>query len=294
MTAAPPPSRIRAAFRAIAAVVAFFIFGLALFFFGLTPFVKRLAGGLTPAALAKDPPPLFVLVQGIGLLLAFGVATWLIGVKWLGLDARALRWRVRIGRLRAFGLGVLLGALPAVLVMLLGVVAGGASWVRDSGSFGDYTGGVIKTVVFLAPAALAEEVMFRGVPLVVLARLFGRPLALVTLAVAFSVAHLGNPDISGRAVGNIALAGILLSLAFYTAGGMWTAFGAHLGWNAMLAALGAPVSGLPFAIPYIDYTMGGPAWLTGGAFGPEGGLLGTLAIAAAIVVAFRWTRKEET
>ena len=56
---------------------------------------------------------------------------------------------------------------------------------------------------------------------------------------------------------------------------MWTAFGAHLGWNATLAALAAPVSGLPFDIPYIDYRMGGPAWLTGGAFGPEGGLLAT-------------------
>ena len=59
---------------------------------------------------------------------------------------------------------------------------------------------------------------------------------------------------------------------------MWTAFGAHLGWNATLAALAAPVSGLPFDIPYIDYRMGGPAWLTGGAFGPEGGLLATVAL----------------
>ena len=110
----------------------------------------------------------------------------------------------------------------------------------------------------------------------------------------FSLAHLDNPDVSARAIGNVALAGILLSLAFYSPGGMWTAFGAHLGWNATLAALGAPVSGLPFDIPYIDYTMGGPPWLTGGRFGPEGGLLGTIAITAAIFVAARWARKEAT
>jgi hypothetical protein len=61
-----------------------------------------------------------------------------------------------------------------------------------------------------------------------------------------------------------------------------------------LAALGAPVSGLPFEIPFVDYTMGGPAWLTGGAFGPEGGLLSTVAITGAIVLAVHWVRKHPT
>ena len=60
--------------------------------------------------------------------------------------------------------------------------------------------------------------------------------------------------------------------------GMWAAFGLHLGWNWTLAALDAPVSGLELHVPLIDYYPGGPAWLTGGAFGPEGGVLGTLAL----------------
>ncbi len=294
MTGAPPPSRLATSLRAIGAVVAFFALGLLLFFVGIIPFASRLSGGLTPDQLSRNPPPIFALAQGVGLLVAFGLATWVIGVKLLHLDARALRWRVSMSRLRAFGLGVLLGALPAALAMVLGVIAGGAAWVRDSGAATDYAGGLAKTAALLAPAALAEEVMFRGVPLIVMARLVGRPAALVGLAVLFSLAHLDNPDVSARAIGNIALAGILLSLAFFTPGGMWTAFGAHLGWNATLAALGAPVSGLPFDIPYIDYTMGGPAWLTGGSFGPEGGLLGTVAITAAIVFAARWTGKDET
>ena len=51
----------------------------------------------------------------------------------------------------------------------------------------------------------------------------------------------------------------------------------------MLAALDAPVSGLPFRHSRcIDYRSGGPAWLTGGAFGPEGGLAATLALAIAV------------
>ncbi len=294
MTGAPPPSRLRSTLRAIAAVLAFFAFGLLLFFTGFVPFVRRLSGGLSPAELARQPPPLFAFTQGAGLAIAFGLATWVIGVKLLKLHATDLRWKTSVSRARGFVTGLLLGGLPAALAMVLGVFAGGAAWVRDGGAASDFPGGVLVTVAILAPAALAEEVMFRGVPLVVLARWIGRPAALVLLSVLFSLAHIDNPEVSARAIGNVALAGILLSLAFYSPGGMWTAFGAHLGWNATLASLGAPVSGLPFDIPYIDYTMGGPPWLTGGRFGPEGGLLGTIAITAAILVAARLVRKEAT
>jgi hypothetical protein len=291
---APPPSRLRSTLKAIGAIVVFFLLGLLLFYIGFVPFSGFLARGHGAAELARTPPPGLLLAQGLGLLIAFGVSTWAIGIKLMRLDARSLRWKITTNKGRAFLMGVALGALPAALAMILGVIAAGASWIGDTGGPTDYAGGVLMTVALLAPAALAEEVMFRGVPLVILARMVGRPAALIVLSVLFSLAHFDNPDVSVRAIGNIALAGILLSLAFYTPGGMWTAFGAHLGWNATLAALGAPVSGLPLDIPYIDYTMGGPPWLTGGSFGPEGGLLGTVAITAAIVVAARWTRKEET
>ena len=93
--------------------------------------------------------------------------------------------------------------------------------------------------------------------------------------VIFALFHGLNPGITPLGLGNIALAGIFLGVAFYAPGGLWTAFGAHLGWNATLAALDAPVSGLPFSIPLIDYRAGDPVWLSGGHFGPEGGLLAT-------------------
>ena len=110
----------------------------------------------------------------------------------------------------------------------------------------------------------------------------------------FAVAHITNPNVTTAGIFNIALAGVFLSLAFFSPGGMWTAFGAHLGWNVTLAALAAPVSGLPFDIPYIDYHMGHPAWLTGGSFGPEGGLLATFALTVTVVLVAQWVRKEPT
>jgi uncharacterized protein len=244
--------------------------------------------------LTRHPSISLSLLQGLGLLLAFGLATWIIGVKLLRLDLRDLRWRAPLGSARGFGAGLVLGILPAAVAMLLGVIAGGAAWVPDSGSLSQYLARIGLILMVLAPAALAEEVIFRGVPLVILSRVLGRPAALVLLSIGFALAHVTNPDVTARALGNITLAGILLSLAFYSPGGMWAAFGAHLGWNMTLAALGAPVSGLPFEIPFVDYRMGGPAWLTGGAFGPEGGLLSTAAITSAIVLVAQWVRRDPT
>jgi len=58
----------------------------------------------------------------------------------------------------------------------------------------------------------------------------------------------------------------------------------------VLACLDTPVSGVPFDIPLLDYRAGGPVWLTGGAFGPEGGLGATIALTLAIYVTARWAR----
>jgi hypothetical protein len=62
----------------------------------------------------------------------------------------------------------------------------------------------------------------------------------------------------------------------------------------LLAALDTPVSGVPFRIPFLDYLPGEPAWLTGGQFGPEGGLSATLALTIAVLVARRWAGAKDT
>jgi uncharacterized protein len=280
--------------RAVLGSFGFLLLGFILFGLAVAPFASHFTGPGTAEEMARHPSISVSLLQGIGLLLAFGLATWIVGVRVLRLDLRDLRWRTMLGSARGFGAGLVLGILPAAVAMLLGVIAGGAAWLPDKGSLPEYLGRIGLILLVLAPAALAEEVIFRGVPLVLLSRVLGRPTALVLLSIAFALAHVTNPDVTARALGNITLAGILLSLAFFSPGGMWAAFGAHLGWNMTLAALGAPVSGLPFEIPFVDYSMGGPAWLTGGAFGPEGGLLSTIAITSAIVLAARWIQRDPT
>ena len=234
-----------------------------------------------------------ILVGGISQLLGFSFATWLIGFRVLRLHRADLRLAPpRIG-LRGFAIGLTIGVAAAGLALLGSVALARSHWSPDAGGVSEYIVQVAKTIAVLAPAALSEEVMVRGLPLVLVAAALGRGIALLLVAgLLFALFHGLNPGVTPLGLGNIAMAGIFLGVAFYAPGGLWTAFGAHLGWNTTLAALDAPVSGLPFDIPLLDYFAGDPAWLSGGKFGPEGGLMGTVAITAALLWTWRWARKE--
>jgi membrane protease YdiL (CAAX protease family) len=292
-SATSKPARITLS-KAIGWSVAFMLLGIAASAAILALCAVISYGSLTRGLLALREPGLAqVVAGGVSQLLGFAFATWVVGFRILHLNRSQLRWAApRIG-VPGLAIGVMLGAAAAAVALLAAVVLANSHWSHDSGGLGEYVTQVMKTSFVLAPAALSEEVMFRGIPLVLLAAAVGRGTALVVVAgLVFALFHGLNPGVTALGLGNIALAGIFLGVAFYAPGGLWTAFGAHLGWNATLAALDAPVSGLPFRIPLIDYRPGDPAWLSGGPFGPEGGLLATAAITAALLVAVRWTGKD--
>jgi len=241
----------------------------------------------------QTPTPIQTLVQGTAQLIGFLLATVMIGrwmLQWRFSDLRWTRGRIA---LTGTGRGLALGAGAAALAVGGAVVLRTAFWSPDQGGLGDYLTQVTKTTAVLAPAALSEEIIFRGLPLVLLASVIGRTPALLLISGGvFSLLHGLNPNITPLGFLNIALAGLFLGVTFYAPGGIWTAFGAHLGWNATLAALDAPVSGMPFRIPLFDYHAGQPFWVSGGPFGPEGGVLATFALVAALLIARRWTREE--
>lgn len=265
--------------------LAFLVLGMALTIVLLIP-----AAAVVP--LGFEAPLQAALVQAACMLLAFGAATWLIGLRVLRLTPGDLRWaNARTGG-RGFMVGLLLGGVPAIAALGAGALIGSAGWRLDGGGFVEWLGVAALTGSILLPAAFAEEIVFRGVPLVLLAAVLGRWVAGPLLAALFALAHVANPGVTVLALGNIALAGVFLTACFYLPGGLWTATGAHLGWNLTLAALAAPVSGLPLAMPMLDYVVGGPAWLTGGGFGPEGGVVATAALLLATVVVARHIPQE--
>lgn len=142
---------------------------------------------------------------------------------------------------------------------------------------------VALTVVLLAIAAASEELVYRGYPLQVLAQAVGPVVAILVMSAAFGLGHHLNPNATWLGTLNTSLAGVLLSLAWLRTRSLWLPYGIHVGWNlATGVALGLPVSGVQLNSIWTASVPGSP-WLTGGSFGPEGGILATVAIIAAAV-----------
>ena len=206
-------------------------------------------------------------LQSLVLLVGFGVMTWLVrGTDPSPPSEDFGRARRRLG-LRRFGWGFGIGAVLAALAMVIAVAAGRATWQEDGEGGVELAGVGARDRRRAAPRRARGGADVQGVPLLALSRAFGRIPAIVGLSLLFGLGHLSNPGVTGLAVANIAIAGVFLGLAFFTPGGLWTATGAHLGWNLALAGLAAPVSGLPLPMPWLDYFAEGPVWFTGGSFG---------------------------
>lgn len=138
---------------------------------------------------------------------------------------------------------------------------------------------LIATVFILITGAMLEELMFRGYPFQRLVEAAGPVGAVLVMSVLFGAAHLGNPHSSFWAVTNTIAVGVLLCVAYLRRRNLWLPWGIHFGWNAVLGvAFGLPVSGLNEFAVVVRGRASGPVWLTGGAYGIEGGALGTIAI----------------
>ena len=140
---------------------------------------------------------------------------------------------------------------------------------------------VVATSVFLfTVAALGEEILFRGYAFQTLMQGMTFLPAALGMSALFALAHLGNPDISVFGLINVGLAGMWLSLAYLKTRTLWLPFGLHFSWNFCQTTLFAfPTSGIQMGERALfSLSQGGPVWATGGTFGPEGGVLATIAI----------------
>jgi membrane protease YdiL (CAAX protease family) len=149
---------------------------------------------------------------------------------------------------------------------------------------------VLSGVVFVL-AALAEEALFRGYPLQTLTRAQLAVLGVLLTSVPFAAIHLQNPNVAkGFTFVNTALAGVWLAVAYLRTRSLWFALGVHWSWNWALGSLfGLPVSGITRLAPnpLLQATDLGPAWLTGGSYGIEGGLACTIGLVISTLFIWR-------
>jgi len=187
--------------------------------------------------------------------------------------------------------GVGLATAAGMVLVYLGGAAAASSTVVHGASTGSLPA-IGMTIVLLVVAAASEELVYRGYPLQVLLKATGpSPVpGVLLMSAVFGLGHYLNPNATWLGTFNTFLAGVLLSIAYLRTRSLWLPYGIHIGWNLGVGVvLGLPVSGVHLS-SILETGVGEPDWLTGGGFGPEGGILATVAIIAAALVVARTRR----
>lgn len=173
--------------------------------------------------------------------------------------------------------GIAGGGGAAALMLGIPLLAGAAELdpaPEYAASFGSF---LFFTVVLLF-GAVGEELLFRGYAFQVLLREIGPFATILPISVLFGMAHASNLSATPLAVINTIGWGIILGVAFLRSGDLWFPIGLHFGWNWILPIFGVNLSG--FTMKVAGYTMRwelSDFW-SGGAYGPEGGILTTVVL----------------
>jgi membrane protease YdiL (CAAX protease family) len=241
---------------------------------GCALLASAIVAPLEPSLVATGIP---MVATSIVMLLALSGAT-VIMVRWVDrrpwsdvwLDRGAAKPRRLV---EGYLLGVLAIGIPSVALIATGWLA-----VEPSAE-GSWTGAAVRLSTLLLIAALAEELAFRGYLLAVLRESVGSIPALALTSVAFGYVHISNPGSSLRALAIVMLAGFFLGGVMLVTRSLYAAWMAHFSWNwTMAVLLHIPVSGLATETPDYRTLDAGPDWVTGGAWGPEGGVGAALGI----------------
>ncbi len=233
---------------------------------------------VAPVAMVfPDVDPVFLsLTLVIALLAASWIMTRFVNRKPLG--AIGVGFHPAAGK--EFGIGCLLGTLMMAGVFLVQYGLGYLRWSSLGLSAGEVSTRVMISALFFMLAAAGEELMFRGYLFQTLMQAVTFLPAAMMMSLLFGASHLANPHVTVFAAVNVALAGLWLSFAYLKTRSLWLPVGLHASWNFCQTTLFSfPTSGEEFLRRRVFMTtVSGPEWITGGPFGPEGGVLATLAL----------------
>lgn len=250
---------LRVGVFALIAILGYFIFPNVMAFFGVPQLVLAALGTFAAAAVANA---IALRIYERGQLAD-------IGLNWTAASRRNLL------------LGVA-GGLGAALVVLVGPILARAADLEPIPDQRLHWPSVLYVSLVLLFGAVGEEMLFRGYAFQVLVHAIGPFATILPMGVVFGLAHSLNQNFTALALLNTILWGVVLGYAFIRSGDLWLPIGLHFGWNWTLPLFGANLSG--FTMDVTGYALQwkiGALW-SGGAYGPEGGLL-TSAIVVALL-----------
>jgi membrane protease YdiL (CAAX protease family) len=284
---------------------------LVLLLIALRVFITARASGALPASLAvPDVLGLLIVLVAPLELLCRAVSVWLAG---LFPDRRRLsdfgvhlnlNWWIDL----AFGL-----ALGAALMGLIFIVELAAGWITITGTLQGqlpelapgiplpsvpFGAALLSSLILFIAVGIGEEFFSRGYQLKNMAEglCFLSPTGAIIIATLFSSVifgfmHAGNPNANVISTFNLFLAGVFLALGYILTGELAIPIGLHITWNFFQGnVFGFPVSGIDFGATLIAIEQGGNDLITGGAFGPEAGLIGIAAMVLGSILTILWVR----
>jgi uncharacterized protein len=201
------------------------------------------------------------------------LATWIVSrIEKKSFDAYGMPLRQAFGK--RFWEGLVWGFAmlsAAVLVQL----PSGHFRIDSAALTGDAAlrSGLAWGATFLA-VSWSEEFAFRGYWLFFMAKRIRFWPAAMFLSAVFGAAHLGNHGENAIGILHVVGTGLLFCLMIRRTGNLWFAAGYHAAWDwAETFFYGTPDSGLLGVGRYLNSSVQGPNWLTGGSVGPEGSVV---------------------
>lgn len=245
--------------------------------------------------------PMVNAAGGIASLVAM-FASYFIAARWI--DRRPFKdfgFHLNAKWWLDFGFGLFLGAFLMVLIFLVELSAG---WITITGTLQSaradtsFWTGIASYVILFFCVGIYEEMLSRGYQLRNLAEGLNFKgigprdallLAYLLSSSVFGLLHLGNQNSTLISTLSLIVAGLFLGLGYVLTGELALPIGLHMTWNFFQGnVFGFPVSGSAPAASFINIQQGGPDLLTGGAFGPEAGVIGLTAIALGALLIIAW------
>lgn len=227
------------------------------------------------------------------LIASFGgviLLTW-VWVRWferrsfwtLGFERAGAAWKYA----RGFGFGLL--AFGGSIVIL-----GTTGLTTLDHIEGAAVGGILIVLVGWLVQGAAEEIVTRGWLLNVIGARYRPWLGVLASVLIFSLLHGLNPNIGPLPLINLALFALFAGLYMLWEEGLWGVAAFHSAWNwAQGNVFGMQVSGNEAGATLLQMkVLPGADLITGGGFGPEGGLAVTAVMIVALgLVVFALSRK---
>lgn len=236
--------------------------------------VWRVGGRILSIIVTNFMPPEIrrapISVPGVLILIVATSAGYYLVVRFL--ERRRSIHELSLRRLGGLGIGLAGGA--AAILICCGIIAlgGGYQWSTvENPDLGSIALGILAAGI---GAGIAEELIYRGIAYRLMEQLFGTWAALIGSGLLFGIMHMTNPGSSLWGGISVALAGgLLFGVIYALTRSLWVTIGYHTAWNVVQGPLlGVPVSGNDLSA-FLQTTMNGPDWLTGGAFGAEGSVI---------------------